>query len=114
MSPFPELDQFEFHHALADTRGPVLVFFSAPHCGACLALERALRDYLRQSPDIQVFKVDAQRDLALTREFGLFHLPAMFLYLDGEFHRELHCQATVDGLRREIHAAGRRPPQEAP
>jgi thioredoxin-like negative regulator of GroEL len=106
------LDQFEYHHRLAATPGPALVFFTAPACGAC----KRLRQVFTQEtwPGMTLFEVDAARDLALTREFDLFHLPAMFLYVDGRFHREIHAEASPEPLRRALAEALRAPPGDAP
>ena len=64
--------------------------------------------------DLQVFEVDAGEDLALTREFEVFHLPAMFLFRDGEYHCELHSEAQPQRLRAEIDEALAGSAQEAP
>ena len=81
-----QLTQFDFHHRLAETPGPSLVWFSGPGCGAC----RQLRRLFESNPDafsgLQLFEVDAQQDMALTREFEVFHLPSLFLFLDGHYH----------------------------
>jgi len=107
------LDQFHFHHVLEETPGLALVFFTGPHCGACKLLRRVLADYLETRP-VSVFEVDAERDLALAREFGVFHLPSMYLYQDGFFHCELHSEPRAPALDAAIAAARARPAEEAP
>ena len=106
------LTQFDFHHRLAATSGPALVCFTAPACGACKRLRQVLGG--TSWGPLALFEVDAGRDLALTREFEVFHLPAMFLFVDGRFHCELQAEATPDHLRHAIDAALRAPAQEAP
>jgi len=107
------LDQFRFHHVLEETPGLALVFFTGPYCGACKVLRRVLADYLTTRP-VAVYEVDAERDLALAREFGVFHLPSMFLYQDGLFHCELHSEPRAPALDAAIAAARARPAEEAP
>lgn len=109
-----ELDQFEFHHRLAESTGTSLVIFTGPHCGACKRLKSVLQEAGNLFADVQLFEVDAQRDMALTREFGVFHLPAMFLFRDGEFHCELHSEALAPQLRAAIDQALALPAEEAP
>jgi hypothetical protein len=99
------LDQFNFHHTLSATRGVSLVFFTSHACSACR---------LRHAPDITLFEVDAQRDMALTREFEVFHPPALFLYQDGDFHRPLQCEAHAGKPALAIQAALSAPAQELP
>lgn len=106
------LDQFDFHHRLAQTQGPALILFTAPACGSCKRLRRALTQ--EAWPEIHLFEVDASRDLALTREFDLFHLPALFLYMDGRFHAEIQAEADGGAIRKAVAAALCAPAQEAP
>ena len=108
------LDQFDYQHRLEATPGAALVFFTGPHCGVCRQLRRALVDYQASHGGIRLFEVDAERDLALARALSVFHLPSMFLYLDGEFHCQLHSQPLPNHLHRAIELALRQPPQEEP
>ena len=108
------LEQFDFHHVLERTPGASLVIFTGPACGACKRLKAVLAAEPELFADLHLFEVDAQRDMALTREFGVFHLPAMFLYRDGEFHCELHSEALPVRLRQAINDALAAPAQEAP
>lgn len=108
------LDQFDYHHTLAATPGPALVVFTAPACGACRHLRQVLAGHAPVFADLRLFEVDAGRDLGLTREFEVFHLPALFLYRDGQFHGPVAAEPTPGRLRAAIDAALARPPQEAP
>lgn len=108
------LDQFSFHQTLAGMRGPALVIFTGPACGACRRLKAVLEGSGELFTDLQLFEVDAGDDQALTHEFEVFHLPAMFLYRDGEYHCELHGEAQPQRLRKAIDAALTAPGQEAP
>jgi len=108
------LDQFNFHHVLAETEGVSLVYFTAPVCGACRQLKRVFERHAGEFAWLNLFEVDAEQELALTREFEVFHLPAMFLFRDGDFHAELQAEATPQGLRAAVEAALAAEPQEAP
>jgi thioredoxin-like negative regulator of GroEL len=108
------LDQFNFHHRLAATRGVALVFFTSADCGSCRLWKRLLGQYRGHGGDFSVYEVDAQRDMALTREFEVFHLPALFLYRDGHYHGPLQCEAQAAALTRAIEAALAAPAQELP
>lgn len=109
------LSQFDFHHTLTATAGISLVMFGSADCGSCRHLKRVFGDLAAQ-PDnaLSLFEVDAQRDTALVREFEVFHLPAMFLFQDGEFHCELHSPAQPEALQHHIAQALAQPAQEAP
>ncbi len=108
------LDQFSFHHVMAETQGPSLVIFTGPACGACRRLKAVLEGNRELFADLHLFEVDAGDDLALTREFDVFHLPAMFLFREGRYHCELHSEAHPTQLRAAIEAALIMPSEEAP
>ena len=108
------LDQFSFHHRLAQTPGISLVFFSSAECGSCRQWKQVLGCYHLLHPDIRLFEVDAQRDMALTREFEVFHLPALFLFVDGEFHRGVQSEASAEKLHHAITDALAATSQEMP
>jgi thioredoxin 1 len=114
MAEFPTLDQFNFHSTLERQRGVTLVLFTAPACGACRRMRQVVADYLLRRADVRVYTVDAGRDLALTREFEVFHLPAMFVYADGRFHCQLHAAASLLALEAALGEALAAPAQEAP
>ena len=107
------LDQFTFHAQLAETPGPALVLFTAAACGACRHWKQLLEVFSR-AEGIPVYEVDAGLDQALAREFELFHLPALFLFVDGEYHRPVQCEATLTGLQTALAAAVALPAEEAP
>ncbi len=107
------LDQFSFYSTLADTPGLALVFFSAASCGTCRHWKQLLEGFAG-SDGIPVFEVDAGVDQALAREFELFHLPALFLFVDGDYHRPLQCEASLPRLRAALAAAIALPAEEAP
>jgi thioredoxin-like negative regulator of GroEL len=64
--------------------------------------------------NVTLYQVDVQRDMALAHEFGLFHLPALFLYLNGQFHCEFQSEARMEDLNAALTAAIDAPSQEAP
>lgn len=107
------LDQFNFYPTLANTPGVALVLFTAAACGACRHWKQLLQGFFR-SDDIPVFEVDTGLDQALAQEFELFHLPALFLFVDGDYHRPLHCAANLAELRMALTAAVASPAEEAP
>ncbi len=108
------LDQFDFHQRLSELAGTALVMFSSPDCGGCRHLRQVLSEVRRRQPGWRVFEVDAQRDLALTHEFEVFHLPTVFLFSDGQFHCELQAEARPARIVEATWRALDAPAQEAP
>ena len=110
----PQLDQFDYHHVLEETSGPVLVCFTSEACSSCRAVKRALESFTAHWPDVAVYEVDAQMNPALVNELGFFHLPSLYLYNAGQYHCELQPQASPESIRKSIDDALRQPAMEAP
>ena len=75
---------------------------------------KLLADYAVLHDNVTLYQVDVERDTALAHEFGLFHLPALFLYLNGRFHCEFQSAARMEDLYASLTAAMGSPPQETP
>ncbi len=114
MPKLPQLDQFDFHERLSALPGASLVMFSSPDCGGCRHLRQVLGIVRREHPEWRVFEVDVARDLALAHEFEIFHLPALFLFNDGDFHCELQTLAQTEAVIEAATQALIRPPDDAP
>ncbi len=108
------LDQFDFHDRLGGTRGAVVVLFVAPGCASCRHWKRFLLDYASTRSDLGLYQVNVQQDMALAHEFGVFHLPAVYLYLDGRFHCELQSEARRERFDVALQEALLAPSREAP
>ncbi|MDH5632098.1 MAG: thioredoxin domain-containing protein [Gammaproteobacteria bacterium] len=108
------LSQFDFHHRLAETRGEAVVLFSHSGCSSCRSWREALVHYQATHPDTQLFEVDAQADLALTREFEVFHLPAMYFYIKGHYHCRLDNRLRIDAIDEGLELARQLAAEEAP
>ena len=111
---FPQLSQFDLHHRIASNSAPTLVFFSSRACGSCRQLKQALETVRHNRPAWLIYEVDAEREGGLVREFEVFHLPAIFLFKDGDFHCEISSLATPEALEAAVEAALAQPPGEAP
>lgn len=114
MAKIASLNDLNFHRVLAATPGAALVFFTAPHCGACRHLKQALQRYLQTYSELPVFEVDAVHNGGLVNALEVFHLPAMFLYVDGHYHCELHCEPLPIRVHAAIQFALTQPAQEEP
>lgn len=109
-----KLTQFDFHHALAEAEGVSLIYFTAPGCGACRQIRQVFETHPAEFARFNLFEVDAQQDMALTREFEVFHLPALFLFKDGHYHAPIHAEPLASHLIRAVEVALASAPEEAP
>ncbi len=114
MKTIASLNDLNFHHTLATLEGVALVVFTAPHCGACRHLKQALKLLQQQQPELSLFEVDAVHNGGLVNELEVFHLPALFLYVNGRFHRQLHCEPFAHRIQQALELALRLPAEEEP
>lgn len=110
---FAELTEFDFHARIAASSGVSVVMFSAPGCGACRRLERHLPQWLAGHAD-RLFKVDAQQSTALARAYEVFHLPSLFVFVDGRYHGPLHAEAASAPMQAALARLLGAPAQEEP
>lgn len=75
--------------------------------------KRLLPDALMTSVQ-HFFEVDVALDTGVARYFGIFHLPTIYLYRDGQFHAELQCEAHTEAIQRTAHALFDQAAQEEP
>ena len=59
--------------------------------------------------DLVVYEVNAERAGGLVEELEIFHLPALFLYQDGDLHAPIQAPLRPDALRGAIEEARRLP-----
>jgi thioredoxin-like negative regulator of GroEL len=103
-----------FYDTLHSSQGVSLVVFTSVGCASCRAWKEVLKAYLAVDNKMMIFEVDAHESMALANEYEIFHLPALFLFRDGEYHSALHSEANVDQIRKAIQQALQAPAQEAP
>ena len=107
------LTEFDFYPTLAQTPGPCLVLFSSPTCGTCRSVEKRLPQ-AAAGLATALFKVDVQQSMGLARAYEVFHLPSLFLFVDGAFHAALPCEISADKLQHAVDAALALPAEEEP
>lgn len=90
-----------------------MVLFSAPHCSACRVWQQLLPQALASIAST-FHEVDVSEATGVAREFGIFHLPTIYLYRDGRFHAELQCEARPEIIRRTTLGLLDAPAQEEP
>ncbi|WP_161626933.1 thioredoxin family protein [Sulfuricella denitrificans] len=110
---FTNLTEFDFYPRLAQSPGSSLVLFSGPHCGTCRKAEAVLPQALAGWVD-RLYKVDVEKSIALAREYEIFHLPALILFVDGHFHAWIHSPLLPEMLQQVVEKALILPAEEAP
>ena len=113
LAAFSRLAEGEFHARLAAVSGVAVVLFSVPHCGACRAWKQLLPQALADMADT-FYEVDVSEVTGVARSFGIFHLPTLYLYRDGQFHAELQCEARREAIRQAVLGLLASPAQDEP
>lgn len=90
-----------------------MVMFSGPHCGACKRLEKHLPEWLGGRAD-HLYKIDAQKSSGLARAFDVFHLPSLFVFVDGRFHAPLSAEAAPPPMQAALDRLLSEPAHEEP
>lgn len=110
---FTPLTQHDYYATLEAQPGRALVVLTSPGCGAC---RRVKAELLRLAPERapRLFEVDVSESPGVAQALEVFHLPALFLYVDGEFHAPIHAQARAPDLAAAISVAAGNPAQEEP
>lgn len=96
-----QLNEITFDKRMATRTGATLVVFTSLFCGACKRLKRLL-DAAASDLPCELFEVDAGQSPGLVDDLEVFHLPAMFLYVNGELKGPVHAAAQVDQLKAAI------------
>lgn len=110
---FSPLAEGEFHACLAATSGTAVVLFSAPACGSCRIWKQLLPRTLAGLVSA-LYEVDVSEATGVARYFGIFHLPTLYLYRDGQFHAELQCEARRETIQQSVLRLLAAPAQDEP
>ncbi|MDP2961894.1 MAG: thioredoxin family protein [Sulfurimicrobium sp.] len=110
---FKPLSEAGFHHELAASSGPVLVMFGAPGCGTCRKVEKLLPEAVAGLVS-GLYKVDVQQSMGLARAYEVFHLPALFLFVDGRYHAPIESEVTAAKMKQALEQVLAAPPQDEP
>jgi thioredoxin-like negative regulator of GroEL len=103
----------DLHRFIAASPGRVLLMFGSRACGTCRAARDRVPSLAQGHVDALIY-VDAEEQLALVREFEVFHLPALFLFQAGRYHGALHAPLMPVEFSRAIDSALAAPAQETP
>jgi len=89
---------------------PALVAFGTPGCGGCRRL-RALLPALREAlPELAVLYAEAERCPGVLADLEVFHLPALFVFRDGDAHAAVSAPLSVPAIAAATRAALAGPP----
>lgn len=107
-----ELSDFDIDRQLLTMPGVSLVIFTGAGCSVCRWAHQALP--AMSLPIDRLCWVDAEGNGGSVQRYGVFHLPALFVVRDGQFHGALHCRLSSDQLIRHLSQLLGLEPEELP
>lgn len=79
------LTKNNFNQEVLETKGIVLVDFYADWCGPCRMLSPVIEDLSKElDGKVKIFKVNVDKDEALSDNFNIFTIPALVVFKDGK------------------------------
>lgn len=78
--------------------GIVLVDFYAEWCGPCKMIAPVLASLADARSDINIVKVDVDKQEMTAKRFGILSVPTLYLYKDGKLISERKGFQTIDML----------------
>ena len=84
-SPLIHVNEKNFQAVVIESDKPVLLEFSSPSCGPCVAMEPHLAAVAREHADQVVFaKVIVEESESLARTYGITAVPTLIVIQQGE------------------------------
>jgi len=85
MAIIEELNETNFEESVLKSEKLALVDFWAPWCGPCRKMSPVLEQIQNEMVDsVKITKVDTDKYPQLASEYGVFSLPSLLLFKDGE------------------------------
>lgn len=108
------LNDTDFYSVIQESLGASIVFFSSEVCNSCRYWKALLGQLADLRPTLNIFEVDAQQSGGLAQEYEVFHLPSLFVFVNGQYHAPLQCEARLDTIDHALDKVLAAPAQDAP
>lgn len=70
---------------LKENRESFYIYFSAPNCGVCEALQPKIQElFQKEFPKLKVYQVDTGKQPEIAAQEGLFTNPSLLVFMDGQ------------------------------
>lgn len=85
MATVEEITDNTFKQNVLEQNGVIVVDFWAQWCGPCRKLTPLLEQIQNEFKDeIKIFKIDADKNINTSKEYGISSLPSVLIFKDGE------------------------------
>ena len=107
-----ELTDLTIDHVLLDAPGTSLLVFTSVGCASCRVARREL-PVMPLCVD-RLCWIDAGDNGGAVQRYEVFHLPAMFIVRDGQFHGAVNARLLAGEINHRVVEVLRREPDELP
>ena len=107
-----ELSDFDIDQQLLQLPGTTLLIFTSVGCASCRYARQKLPGL--DLPLARLCWIDAEENGGAVARYEVFHLPALFVVRDGQFHGALRAPLTEPGIRQGLLQALGLEPDELP
>jgi len=107
-----ELTDFDIDQRLLALPGTSLLIFTSVGCALCRVAREVLPGF--NLPVQRLCWIDAGDNGGAVQRYGVFHLPALFVIKDGEFHGAVQSRLAVNELADAVRQALSLVPEELP
>jgi thioredoxin 1 len=77
----------------------LLVYFSGENCSVCQVLKpKIFEAFFTKYPKINQLEIDIQNNLELSRHFGVFAMPTILIFFDGQEFQRKERNISVEGF----------------
>ena len=108
--PLQGLTDASLYPSLEAAGGPVVVAFGTPGCGGCRRLRALLPALGEAVTGVDLAYAEAERCPGILADLEAFHLPAIWLFVDGDPWAPIQAPLRVAALTEAIAAALAGPP----
>ena len=93
-----------FKEVVLDAKVPVLVDFYADWCGPCKMMTPVLEDVAGELGDRAIIvKINVDENMDLAREYRIMHIPAMYVFKDGNVAEKIIGAVPKEEVLKAIH-----------
>ena len=61
-----------------------LLHFTADWCNPCKKLKPIIEEYVLDNPDMKYTQVDVDKEIQLTKDYGILSVPTLISMIDGK------------------------------
>lgn len=84
MAAIEEINDNNFENKVIKSSCPVVVDFYAQWCGPCRKIVPVLEQIqVEFKDDIKVYKIESDKNINTSKEYGISSLPSVLIYVDG-------------------------------